>query len=190
MPELGEVQRGNAVGFKLNASYIYIACPTCKKQRWVQLRKGNRPRAIFCRVCANTGKYMPKGKDHWCWKGGRKKQQGYIFIWVDESAPFYNMAVQGYGAIRYIPEHRLVMAQHLGRCLLRSESVHHKNGIKDDNRIENLELISPANHMIRTKLCSQCDLRKEIKLLKWQVKELNKTLQLKLNATIATNLEV
>lgn len=114
----------------------------------------------------------PHGSEHPSWKGGRyKDDKGYIRIYAPDHP---------YGKNGYVLEHRLVMENKLGRYLLRTESVHHINGIKDDNRPENLQLISPADHGTRTLLCSQCQLIKEVRLLRWQVRELTRQLQGKL----------
>ena len=56
--------------------------------------------------------------------------------------PFYCMAnKQG-----YVYEHRLVVAKNLGRPQGDNEIVHHKNGDKHDNRLENLEIVTRAEH--------------------------------------------
>ena len=56
----------------------------------------------------------------------------------------------GYVAVRrgdgFILEHRAIMEAHLGRSLETWEHVHHRNGVKSDNRLDNLEVLSVANH--------------------------------------------
>lgn len=80
-----------------------------------------------------------KGKQSFHWKGGRRRtQHGYVEIWMPEHP---NSNKNG-----YVLEHRYVVAEHIGRPLTQTEDVHHKNGIKDDNRIENLELLEKADH--------------------------------------------
>ena len=76
---------------------------------------------------------MPKGAKHGMWKGGVKHHsEGYRYIWKPD-----HPACTKYG---YVFEHRLVMERYLGRYITEDENIHHKNGIKTDNRIENLQL--------------------------------------------------
>lgn len=111
------------------------------------------------------------------WKGGRYINRGYVFVTIYEDNPYYCMGMRNTGIGKRILEHRLIMAQELGRPLLRSETVHHLNGIKGDNRPENLKLVSRASHLIYSELCARCPLRKEIRLLRWQIKELTAQIQ-------------
>ena len=148
MPQLGEIRRAKEIGYKVKRGrgkrVIWHACLKCAKERWVEIRGGDRLGSLLCQKCAASN-YKVFGKDNPFWKGGRwKDRYGYIQVKLQPDDFFYPMAnKQG-----YVREHRLVVAKHLGRCLSRWEIVHHKNGIRDDNENNNLELTASVSEHI------------------------------------------
>jgi len=92
-----------------------------------------------------------RGEESARWKGGRSvRKDGYVTVYVPDSK-FH----------RY--EHILMMEAHLGRPLLPEETVHHKNGNRQDNRIDNLELWSssqPAGQRVEDKIAWAWELLK------------------------------
>lgn len=101
-----------------------IPCPLCKKLM--------RPESIQCQNCRPPQKFL--GELNSRWKGGRFNQDGYVKILFPEHPRVQNKSNN------YIFEHILVMEEKLGRFLFDGETIHHLNGVRDDNRIENLEL--------------------------------------------------
>lgn len=117
----------------------HLRCPSCRNHSYNICSCGEQKlrNSKLCKKCFDQTNKKPVN-----WRGNRirHKQSGYSQIRV----PDHPNAVGG-----YVFEHRLVMEDMIGRILTSNENVHHKNGIKDDNRPENLEL------WVRSQPCGQ-----------------------------------
>jgi hypothetical protein len=109
---------------------VIIVCKTCNKK--FKVYKYREYVAKFCSyICRNKSK---RGEDAFNWKGGIETNNGYIRK--------YCLTHPYKGVKNKVYAHRLVMEKYLGRYLKPNERVHHINGVKKDNRIQNLMLFS------------------------------------------------
>jgi hypothetical protein len=111
---------------------------------WYQLKCMGircRPRQEAVKLTGARISRKLKGRRSPNYKGGRIRQSdGYVLIYM----PSHPRADHE----GYMLEHRLVMERHLARPLTAEEVVHHRNGRKDDNRPENLEVMaSQRDHL-------------------------------------------
>lgn len=110
-------------------------CKVCGKVFGIykyEISKKNR-RSYCSRKCwavIQRKIFAMKGNPNW--KGGKKNHDGYVMVRKNNGYKF---------------EHRAVMEKLLGRKLLSTEYVHHKNGDKADNRIENLVIYKGREHV-------------------------------------------
>lgn len=91
--------------------------------RKTQFKEGERPET--------------KGEGNANWKGGRIEHNGYVYL---------RRPKHPYNKNNYVQEHRLVIEKHLKRLLLPSEIVHHKDGNRKNNCLDNLELMNLSKH--------------------------------------------
>jgi len=152
MPKLGEIKRGSEIGKPHDKMYIWQVCQDCRQERWVLCEKG-QPKNKRCRSCSKSGDRS------YNWKGGRAlRVDGYVEVWVSPNDFFYPMSKHD----GYILEHRLIMAKYLKRHLLSWEVVHHKNGIRNDNRIENLAILKcQSDHFVSIHMQRQLNRQQE-----------------------------
>ena len=108
----------------------YGTCVGCKTNLGRNEGKKGKSSNGYCIKC-NVGEV------HQSWRGGYVNQDGYIVVSKGQL------------------QHRYIMEKHLNRKLYKDENVHHINGVRDDNRIENLELWSssqPSGQRIADKI--------------------------------------
>ena len=99
----------------------HLRCPACRARDLCTCGRPKQAKSVTCGTCRNEA-----GDTNGNWKGGRTRHKaGYVMV----RAPGHPRA----GRSPYVFEHILVAEEILGRHLVDGESVHHRNGVRDDN---------------------------------------------------------
>lgn len=152
---------GLEVGIKDRShQYVSMVCSQCGKERWVKLSDTQRAKFTnICRHCRNQ-----KRANNPNWRGGIINDKGY----VRHYEPTHPRATHS----GYVYEHVLIWEQVHNKPLPNGWIIHHLNGIKNDNRPENLKALPDKRHRLIL-----AEKSKRIRKLEAKVKLLEKTLE-------------
>jgi hypothetical protein len=127
----------------MTKSRIKIICPVCGKEfeRWKAYVKNIKTPTCSYSCSGKYSSIRKQGEGNPKWRGGKTlMRDGRILVYAPDH-PNAN-AIGG----KYILEYRLIAEQKVGRLLNDNEIVHHINGDVTDNRLENIELMTQAEH--------------------------------------------
>ena len=122
--KMSMVRKGKVISLQQRKKMSHIM-----KERCYWLGK-KLPFSIRKKMSDSHKKYV--GELHPSWKGERRKCNGYIKLYIEKG--------------KYILEHRIIMEKIIGRKLHRWELVHHINNVRDDNKPENLKIVTRSEH--------------------------------------------
>lgn len=140
----GEIRRGRKTCSKACADVAKVKTPVVKDCEYCGKEMRLKPSQAgirYCsKLCDGLGRTKRPMERMHNGKAARQDRQGYVMVWQPDHP---NKSFHGW---QY--EHRLVAEQTVGRYLRSDEHVHHINGVKHDNAIENLAVMDGVDHAI------------------------------------------